>query len=226
MIRRFTFLSLAAAASLLLSSCGKDDVLGKQADQRALVGPELQARWVSSCQSNTVHTVTFTADRVTFEKVEYLDPDCQLKDQTTRHAGKYFLANNYKEGLNNSVVFQADNDVLATFHTDYAVDTQNNILTRISNEKEQEIPVNGSPQQKADAQRATERLRSAKQLVSWKRDEEKSVNRLQLEKLRTYSAGIEAVAEQASTTGFTYEVDNGFLQLGGPSGFSMVYKKN
>lgn len=212
-------------AFLLLTACGKNEVLNKQENQRSDLGPELQATWRSHCEGKRVHQITLQGEQATFERVDFFDPECQDKARTTRHAGKFNLAHNYKEGVLNSIIFIAENDVKVTLHNDTEVEEQNNTLARLGKETEKEIDIKETPAQKKFLARENLKLRAVKALPLWKRDEEKPLNRLQLEKLKPGLA-VEPVTEQGSRVSIKYEFDNGYLQIAGAGDFARVYTKN
>lgn len=215
---------VAMVAGLWLAGCGKNQV-GTQADQRSTFTPELRGAWLSHCENKAIHKITIEDGKMAFEKVTYFDPECQERDQTVRQSATSALSTNFKDGVNNSIVLVPSNDVLVTLHSDFDSDNQNNILTRINNEKEAEIRPEMSPAQKKQTARENLKIRAAKELKPWKRDEEKTLNRLQLEKLATNGLASRTIAEQLSQISVRYEVDNGFLQITGPGDYARVYSK-
>lgn len=220
---------LAIAASLVfLASCGKNDTLDKQSKQRDSLSPELQGTWRSSCENSATYRIVIEGEKVTYEKQQFLDAECTLKNRTIRHSGDLKLANNYKEGINNTIVFVPSNEVGVTFHTEEA-DLQNNNLTRIKND-DKETPTKSemTTAQKATIKRNNDKVNAAKQLTAFTRDQEKVLNRLQLEKLndeKLNPLNVQPFGEQGSRVAVKYEVDNGFLQVTGPSDFGRVYAK-
>lgn len=202
-------------SAVALVGCGKGEPLLSQESQRLAFEPELQGTWSSACAGKKVETVTIGGGGMTFQTTSFHDPECESKERTVAHAGSYSLAVNYKSGVENSVVFQAGQEVSVTLHTDYDVDGQNNALTVINSEKEKEI-VNGmTPVARKNTTRENLKIRAAKALSVWKRDEPKVLNRFQLEKLQAAGLNAAPVAEQGSRVVLRYEVDNGYLQLGG-----------
>ena len=197
-----------------ISGCGSE-FFGKQENQRNDLRPALQGRWVSSCTKKVIHVVDILGDRATFEENTYFDPECVEKERTVKQSGSFNLAHTFKEGKDNSLVFGADSDVRVTLTTDYEVDVQNNTLAMVNNEKEQVIDVRSPTPDKKRIARQNEALRAAKAVTPWRRDEEKSLNRLQLEKLSGMGLQARPVVEQGTQAGVRYELDNGFLQLEG-----------
>lgn len=216
----------ALAGMVLLSACGKENnTTDKQASHRSSLGPELRSPWQTTCADKTTYRVVIDTDRMTFEKTTYLDQYCTEKERTVRHSGKAALAHNYKEGVDNSIVFQADMDVVVAVHTDFELDSHNNNLTKINNEKENEIKSEWNPYEARRVRWENLKIREAKRLAQWKRDEEKVLNRPQLEKLKDYGLAADPVTEQGNRISFRYEVDNGFLHLSGPGVFGRVYAR-
>ncbi len=200
---------------LAVVGCGRGEPLRTQESQRLAFEPELHGSWTSACANKTVDSVTFVNGTLTFQSSTFADPECETRLRTVAHAGTYSLAVNYKTGVENSIIFQAGPDVSVTLHTDDDVDAQTTVLNRINNnEKEADIPPGLGLVQRKAIVRENMRIRAAKALTVWKKDEPKSLNRLQFEKLKS-SLGVEATAEQGSRKVYRYEVDNGYLQLGG-----------
>lgn len=200
---------------VLVAACGKGEPLLSQESQRKAFEPELQGTWSSTCAAKKIDSVTIGGGGMTFQTTSFHDPECESKERTVAHAGSYSLAVNYKSGVENSVVFQAGPEVAVTLHTDYDVDTQNNVLTAVNAEKEKEISTGLSPGARKNITRENLKIRAAKALAVWKRDEPKILNRFQLEKLQAAGLAASPVAEQGSRVVLRYEVDNGYLQLGG-----------
>lgn len=214
----------ALAGVVLLSACGKENnTTDKQANHRSTLGPELRSPWQTTCADKTIRRVIIDGDRMTFEKTTFLDPYCTEKERTVRHSGKAALAHNYKEGVDNSIVFQADGEITVTLFTDFEVDAQNNVLTRINNERETEMKAEWNIYEARKVRWENLKIREAKKLAQWKRDEDKAFTRPQFEKVKDYGLAAELVTEMGNRISFRYEVDNGFLHLSGPGEFGRVY---
>lgn len=203
------------ASVLFMAACGRNEVLDKQENQRIDVAPALVGSWSTTCQGGKINRLVVQGDRAEFQETVYYTPECEEEVRTVAHGGTYRLANNFKEGINNSIIFIADGEVVVTLHTDPEVDQQNDALSKINNEKETEIStIAGQPQKKA-ATRENLKLRAVRSLEPWVRERAKKLNRLQLEKLSVNGLQASPVAEQGTRSSIRYELDNGFLQLGG-----------
>lgn len=209
----------------MLASCGSDHVLDEQNHQRDRLAPEIAGIWSSNCQSNQIIRLNLESDKLTVTRQDYFDPECQELRQTTRTTGGYQLSNNFKTGINNTIVFSAPQEVRVTLNTENEVDTQNNVLTAIQNEKEAEIAATLPAITKKQIARENLRIRKTKELNNWKKDEEKTLTRLQAEKLASKGLDVRPAAEFGSNTSVRYEVDNGFLQLSGGQDFARVFSR-
>ncbi len=226
MLQRMLLFVSALGIFLGLVACGKQGTLGVQETQRNDLGPELLGVWTSHCEGKRINRLTFAGQRLTVERVVFLDPECQERQRTTRHSGAFKLAHNYKTGLANSIVFSLDNDIGVTFHIDGEIDDQNSNLSKIQNEKEVEIVAAQPLALRKQTSRDNEMIRAGKQITSWKRDEEKTLSRLQAEKLdASYKISTSPVAEFGSRLSLKYEIDNAFLQISGGSDFARVFSK-
>lgn len=212
-------------ASALIVSCGSDHVLDEQSHQRDALGPEIAGIWKSRCQGKQVVQLNFANDHLTVDRLNYFDPECVELSQTTRTTGAYKLSNNFKTGINNTIVYDVDQEVRVTLNTEYDVDAQNNNLAKIQNTKEVEIDPKLTPVQKKEVARENLRIRSAKELKNWKKDEEKVLNRLQAEKLATMGVDNKTAAEMGSRASILYQVDNGYLQLTGGADFAHAFAR-
>ncbi len=201
---------LILGVAFLLAGCGKDQTLNKQEDQRNQVGPELNGAWISK-SPNQITRLNFSGDRLVFEVETHFNAENTDKNRTVKQEGSFKLASNFKEGVNNSIVFKADDQGFVTLHTDEDVKNQNTSLSNAKNEKEV-VTVAGAPVeiQKLNA-RQNLRLAEVKKMTAWARGEAKSINRLQNEKLNV----ARFPHELSTRSSFRYEVDNGFLQIGG-----------
>ncbi len=210
---------------LVLVSCGKPETMGRQERHRKDVAPELQGNWATNCEGSRTNQLSFSGDRLTVERTTYLDNECQEKLRTTVHAGTYQLANNYKEGIANSIVFVLDKELTVTIHTEVELDRQNSTLAVIRNEKAVETKDTMSVDQKRQINRDNQLLRAGQQVEVWARETPKKLSRLQAEKLDKHGFQAAPVAEFGARLSLKYEIDNGFLQIGGPSDFGRVFSK-
>ncbi|MBI4403273.1 MAG: hypothetical protein HY537_03890 [Deltaproteobacteria bacterium] len=208
---------------VFIVACGGNDPMAKQQDQRSAVGPKLQGTWVTGCENQQISRLVFVNDRITVERVTFFDPECQEAQRTTRQAGSFQLTSSYKESIPNAIIFTLDPEVRMTFHAEYDVDVQNNNLIFVRNQKESEIKPVLSPSEKKNIIRANARIRAAKELGDWKKDEEKALNRLQVEKINEFGNIIRPFTEFGTRRSVRYELDNGFLQLLGSEEFGRVY---
>ncbi len=213
--------------ALMLTGCGKDSpTLGKQEDQRSTMGNQLRNTWKSSCLNKTEVVLKVDEAKINVERTTFFDVDCKEKKQVVKQSGTYKLASNFKEGVNNSIVFTPD----AQITTSYAHETDmiifNNAITRAINEKEVEIAVGSTPDVAKNLTRRNLQLRALKELTPMSAvNQEKTLNRLQQEKMTEYSVMIPTVSEMSAMTSIRYELDNGFLQMCGPKDFSYVFSK-
>jgi hypothetical protein len=212
---------------LLASACGKNQPLTTQEDQRAEFGPEIPGRWMTNCKDKQIHRLSIDEKKITFERTDFYDEECQEQVRTTRQGGSYALSHNYKTGVNNSIAVVADQEVRVTLHTDTEVFQQTNALALISEEHEKPIKPEDTVDLKKTQAWENRKIRAAKLISPWKQDEEKALNRLQLLKLqeKPYLLKVTRVAEQGSLFSLRYEVDNGYLQITGPEDFARVYHK-
>ena len=199
--------------------------MGKQEAQRSDVNPELQGVWHSNCEGKMIADVTVAGTDLTFKRTDYFDSDCEYPVRSISHAGKYDLAHNFKDGVNNSIIYMPGDTVSVSLETDGEVDAMNSALGKIQDEKSKDVVGATGDQQRREIDHANKVLRAGKQLEAWKRSEPKSVNKLQLEKLAAYGFTGAPAAAQGSRVGIRYEVDNNYLQIAGPAGFNRVYHK-
>lgn len=214
------------SALMLVAACGGDsNTLSKQNDQRSAVSAALQGTWVSNCESSMITTLKYTDTTLDTERVYFFDKECQERAMTVRHQGALTLANNYKEGQNNSIIFVPANEVRATFHTLYQVDTTNNVLISFRKDaKESTIDPKATPAERSRIVRENAKIKALLTLVDFKLDEEKTLTSLQLEKLQNLGVSeVQEVAEFGSRNALRYEFDNNNLQVGGLSKSSMVF---
>lgn len=216
------FLSIVSICVLITTSCGDSGTLSLQEAQRDVILPELVGIWTSLCEKNRLVQLTFDEVRLVVDWTDYYDPECTDPKRTTQHAGSFDLAHTFKEGKLNSIVFTADSALTLKLHTDFDVTTQNNAIANVQNEEEQKILPTMTPEQIAIATRENMRIRETKKLEYWKRDEPKTLSRLQIEKLNEYGLKAFGVIDYGSRVGFRYELDNGLLQiaLGGSGVFA------
>lgn len=218
------------AAGLLLAACGKNDALSTQDSLRGGLMDEASATYTSAAHDSKIYSVTIDAkdkrtdSKMTFERVTYLDPECTVKYQTFRQAGTVQFVNDYKGGYLNSMVFQPSDTVSITYHTDEDVIKANNALTAVRNATETPIRDGASVSEALNTTRENQKLRAARDLTPFKRDEEKVLNRLQVEKIGG-AIGVSALVEQNSMADLRYELDYGYLVMQGPGDFAGVYTK-
>lgn len=213
------------AALIVLGACGKADTVGKQESERDEIGPELQGVWISACEGSSIEKVTFAGDALTFNRVDYFDPECEEPIRDMSHKGTFKLSHNYKSGVNNSIVFVAGDAIDVTLFTDMEVDAQNDNVSRVQNEKEPETGGIVDPRARKMASREQRKLRSSKQIANWVRGGAKTLNKLQLEKFRGMGLSVSPAIELGTRTAIRYEIDNGFLQISGPTAFVRVFSK-
>lgn len=224
MIRTLT--TIVAAGSLLwLAGCG-NEVLDKQSSERSDVQEELRGQWNALCSNKQTQTVVITESRVDFTETTYFDAECKEKVRSVVQGGTYSLANNYKTGIPNSIVIVADEDVKVTLYSEEEVDSNNNVLVQVNNEKQAEINPTAPISEKKRVMRENLRIVEARKLTQWVVGDAgvKVLNRLQLEKLGK-ALSVNPFVEQNSRTSVRYETDNGFLQLAGPGSFGRVYAR-
>jgi len=219
-----TLIAILLVGSLI--GCGKADILNKQERQRNEMTPELQGgTWVSHCEGKSIARLNFTEKAMTITHEKFYDAECRDHRRTVTQTGHYSLAHNFKEGINNGIVFIAGEKFEVSQGADFEVDTQNNVLTKISNENETEIKADMTAQQRRDVTRENLRIRESKQLSIWKRGEAKSLNRLQTEKLNAYGLSENPFVDFDNRALFRYEYDNGFLQVNAPVIGGRVFTK-
>jgi len=224
-MKKHAFLFLIAILWLgTLVGCGKE-IMSKQERQRNEMTPELVGgTWTSRCENKSVARLTFTDANLTITHDKYYDAECKDALRTVSQTGTYKLAHNFKEGINNGIVFIAADKFEVAQHADMEVDAQNNVLTGIQNETEAKIEPTLNAQQRRDTTRANLRIREAKAITVWKRGEAKALTRLQHEKIGG-SLGENPFVDFESRTLFRYEFDNGFLQLNAPTIGGRVFTK-
>lgn len=209
-------LTLVLGAGILLSSCGKNDTLDKQSDQRNSVGPALQGVWTSVCNAGKINKVTVEGDRMTMERVTYFETDCRTPDRTVKQAGRFELANTHKEGIHNSIMLKTDDEVVLSLHTDDAVKVA---LEQIGNAKKGEpgvVKATMSNAEIARLKRDNEVLASTKTLGVIARDVPMAFGSLQAERVAGAGLAIAKPLPSNLRVRVRYEVDNGYLAMSGP----------
>lgn len=215
---------LLTAVIVLVAGCGRSDVTSRPSNHRGALTRELQGRWSTLCTNKAVHTVIFAEKSLVLERVTYGDVECQIPEQTTRMPGEAKLANNYKEGVNNSIVLRLANEIKLTYHTLTGASAQENQLITARKATEGEFGPRMTAAEIKNQERENLKIRQVKELTPWKAGEEKTLNKLQYEKLAG-SLNARPVGELGNQVAFKYEVDNNVLQLAGPGDFAGVYLK-
>ena len=197
-----------------MSACGRNDILNTQEGARDDMKEELLGTWTTPAEASRVRKVTVDKDKITFEVTYYREVECKNAYRTVTHSGVYKLAHNYKSGIENSIIFTPDNDVVVTLHEDADVKAQNGRLVDIRNSKQAPISETDSDLTVKQTMRNNEKLVEGQKILNWLKGEPKSLNRMQLEKLNEAGLSAAGVAEQGARVSIRYELDNSFLQLG------------
>lgn len=203
------------ALVLVISACGRNQILNTQEDARNDMKDELVGTWKSNAEASQLRTIVVTKDTIRFEVITCRTPECSTFNHTVAHSGKYVLAHNYKTGINNSIIFTPDNEVEVTLHDADEVKKQNNNLIAIRNKPEDPYNETASEATIEIAKRDNEKLRATKLLKDWTKGQPQTLTRYQLELLTGgYGLSVNPIAEQGARVSIRYELDNGYLQIG------------
>lgn len=214
--------NLVSALGLVLAvGCGKAG-LNSQEGQRSDAAPELRGAWSSLCESSSIVTLSFDEKKLTVTQNNFNDLECKDLARTVIHTGDYALASNFKNGINDSVVYVQDATFQVAYHYDSEIMTFNNklIANQPTPEKALDPAVDVSKQRETIRNNA--RIRETKTLDLFKRGVPKALNRLQTELV---APGEKPLIDFGTRAGFRYEIDNGFLQLSAPQIGNRVYAK-
>ncbi len=213
---------VAGLGLVLVVGCGKNG-LNSQEGQRSDAAPELRGAWSSLCEGSSIVSLSFDEKKLTVTQDHYKDLECKDLERTVVNAGEYNLASNFKEGINNSVVYVQDPTFQIAYHYDADITDYNNKI--INNQADNEKPMD-TTKNKDDQRlqtRKNSKIRETKLMGFFKRGVPNPMNRLQTEFL---APGDKPLIDFGTRSAFRYEVDNGFLQLAGPSVIgSRVYSK-
>ena len=221
-------LTILAATALLVVACGRNDTLDIQESQRETLHEAVQGSWTSSCEGKRSSSLNFEGERVTMTITDFYDVDCKEAKRTRAQSAKYSLANNYKSGQNNAIVVVPDAGVTVSYQEDAELNNIKNALNRVATEALQTIPAGASKDTTLTIERANAATRELKKIEDIKKGELKYFNRLQLEKLATLGVNIGSIMGLEGQSAFRYELDNGYLILGGGrlDGITNVYSRN
>ena len=212
---------LAISLILILSACGKNPYMDEQQSQRDAFAPAISGNWATVCHGSTIDRLTFANNTFTIERDNYLDEGCQNLSRSTSQTGTFLLMDNFKQGINDSVVFTPNGTVTVTLYRDTDLVAQNAALISFQNQTLQSVS-GDTPDQALPIEIANQKLLDVKQLSSWNKAQAKTLTREQAEELNQGdSQGDAALSVQPQFdyfdhTSVQYQLDNGMLQF--PSG--------